>query len=166
MDANTVNFTIVNFDANNKILGVTFDDHPAIVNIPLMSPLPQTQQDIEQLIKQYTAPVEIVQARTDANTDISFIADLVNQPITTTRFSVRPSADIIRLRSGASISANTNVNLNTPNLDVNLRAQITKNMELQQKSDLANTLISFGLLQTNPVDLSQIVQVVIPAANT
>ena len=145
MDANTVNFTIVNFDATNRILGVTFDNHPAIINISLVAPLPQNQKDLEQLIKPYTTPVEIVQARSDSETDLSFIADLVNKPITTTRFSMRQ---------------------NPTELDVNVRAQLDKNRDIQQKSDFANTLISFGLLQTNPVDLSQIMQVVLPTANT
>ena len=167
MDANTVNFTIVNFDANNKVIGVTFDNHPGIVNIQLVAPLPQTQQDVENLVKQYTAPAEIVQARNDANTDISFIADLINNPITTTRFSIRPKG--ITLRDGTPLDANTQIDLNvTPNtlLDANVRAQLAKNRDIQQKSDFANTLISFGLLQTNPVDLSQIMQVVLPTANT
>ena len=184
MDANTVNFTIVNFDANNKVIGVTFDNHPGIVNIQLVAPLPQTQQDVENLVKQYTAPAEIVQARNDANTDISFIADLINNPITTTRFSIRPKG--ITLRDGTPLDANTQIDLNvTPNtlldanvraqlaknrdiqlLDANVSAQLAKNRDIQQKSDFANTLISFGLLQTNPVDLSQIMQVVLPTANT
>ena len=147
MDANTVNFTIVNFDANNRILGVTFDNHPAIINISLVAPLPQNQKDLEQFIKPYTTPVEIVQARSDSETDLSFIADLVNKPITTTRFSMRQKPTEL-------------------DLDVNVRAQLAKNRDIQQKSDFANTLISFGLLQTNPVDLSQIMQVVLPTANT
>jgi hypothetical protein len=145
MDANTVNYTIVNFDATNRIVGVTFDNSPAIINISLVAPLPKNQQELEHLIKQYTAPVEIVQARSDSETDLSFIADLVNNTITTTRFSIRPKSS---------------------QLDENIRAQLAKNREIQQKSDLANTLISFGLLQTNPVDLSQIMQVALPIANT
>jgi len=145
MDANTVNYTIVNFDANNRMLGVTFDNHPAIINISLVAPLPQNQKDLEHLIKQYTTPVEIVQARSDSETDLSFIADLVNKPITTTRFSLRPKST---------------------ELDENIKAQLVRNREIQQKSDLANTLISFGLLQTNPVDLSQIMQISFPITNT
>ena len=168
MDANTVSFTITNFDENRKLLSVTFENG-STASIQLMPPFPQTQEEIENVVKQFTPPTEVVHAL-NANTDLSFVSDLINQTITTTRFSIsRAKANAVPTINN-TVQANTLYsNVNTPptsGLSDTDRAKIYKNMELKQKSDLANTLISFGLLQTNPVDLSQIVPVVIPTANT
>lgn len=152
-DISTVNFTITNFNEEEKQLDVVFDDG-GWAKIQLKAPLPTKQSELEDIVKQFTSPVEVMQAKS-ANTDLSFIHSLVNQDIETTRQSL----------NNLSNSENPqNMALPDPT-DPKIMMQIRKNYELQSQSDMANTLISFGLLKENPVDLSQIIDVTSEIAN-
>jgi hypothetical protein len=138
MDHTTVNYTITNFNEAEKQLDVIFDDG-GWAKIQLKAPLPSTQEELEIIIKQFTSPQEVIKGKSDT-TDLSFISSLVNQSIQTTRISNTPPP----LPPGVSTTPPT------PN-------QI-KNMQLRQQHSLAEQLVAFGVLNKNPVDLSQIVE--------
>ena len=157
-DISTVNFTITNFNEEEKQLDVVFNDG-SWAKIQLKDPLPTNQTELEDIVKQFTTPHEVFIIK-KANTDLSFIHSLVNQDIETTRHSLNN----VRLADGSILSNSENPqNMALP--DAKIMMQIRKNQELQSQSDMANTLISFGLLKENPVDLSQIIDVTSEIAN-
>jgi hypothetical protein len=143
MDHTIVNYTITNFNKTEKQLDVVFDDG-GWAKIQLKAPLPTNQEELEAVIKQFTPPVEVIQAK-NASPDLGFISSLVNQSKQMTRAS---TADVV-LPDGTKV---------LPNAGTAPTQQQIKNMQLRQQYSLAEQLVSFGVLKTNPVDLTQIVK--------
>ena len=138
MDYTTVNYTITNFNETEKQLDIIFDDG-GWAKIQLKAPLPTNQEELEVIIKQFTSPVEVMQAK-NANPDLSFITPLLNQNIKTTRIS----------NAQASLPPGGSPKPPTP--------EQIKNRQLRQQHSLAEQLVSFGVLDKNPVDLTQLVE--------
>jgi hypothetical protein len=139
----TFNYTITNFNEAEKQLDVIFDDG-GWAKIQLKAPLPSTQEELEAVIKQFTPPVEVMQAKT-TTADLSYINNLVNKSIQTTRAS---TADVV-LPDGTKV---------LPSVGTPPSQQQIKNIQIQQQYNLAEQLVTFGVLKTNPVDLTQIVK--------
>jgi glycosyltransferase involved in cell wall biosynthesis len=73
INVNNVTFVITNFDQEQKQIDVSFDDN-TYAKIQLKSPLPRSQTDLENIIKQFAKPLEVVQGYAE-DTDLSFIND-------------------------------------------------------------------------------------------
>lgn len=85
MSINELKYTITKFDEANKLLVVTFaDDGWAQLN--LVAPFPQSMEEIDAMVKQFAAPVEVMEAK-QARVDLSFIHAQVGTPRTTARHS-------------------------------------------------------------------------------
>jgi hypothetical protein len=88
MSLNQFTYTINEFDKENKTLRVSFDDGSwALIN--LVNPLPNTEEEIDNIVKQYTATKEIMEARSNSS-DLTFIDNLVGSSRTAERFSTTP----------------------------------------------------------------------------
>lgn len=80
------NYTITEFDKELKTIKVDFDDG-TWAQIQLREPIPTTQQEIDDIVKHYTASLEIMNTRkTEANLD--FISDMVGKERTAERHSL------------------------------------------------------------------------------
>jgi len=79
------NYTIDEFDAELKTLKVTFDDG-SWAKIQLREPIPTTEQEVDDVVKHYTATKEQVAART-GTANVNFIGAMVGQNRTAERFS-------------------------------------------------------------------------------
>lgn len=84
---NELKYTVSNFDAASTTISVDFDDG-TWAQIRLTKPLPKNKEELENLIKQFAAPVEAIQAIADPDADLSYINDLVGVQGTTTRKSL------------------------------------------------------------------------------
>lgn len=83
-------YKITKFDAENKTVVVTFDDgHWA--EIRLANPLPPNIEALEEIIKQYTAPKEVIEAQLAPSADLSYIEPLIDVERTAERFSIMPA---------------------------------------------------------------------------
>jgi len=133
-----LNYTITQWDAENKILDVVFADN-GWANIHLREPLPSNQQELEKIIKQFAAPIEAIQARTNPSVDLSYIAGLVGTQYTTTRFSINnPEPD---------------VGMSDPN-PAQTAERMQKMAQLQKLSmqkEIGDFLVAQNVLQTNPI---------------
>jgi hypothetical protein len=81
-------YTIDEFNIDTKTLKVTFDDG-GWASIALRAPLPTTEQEIDDIVKQFTATKEIMEAR-NGNINLNFINNMVGKSRTTDRFSTTP----------------------------------------------------------------------------
>jgi hypothetical protein len=80
-------YTITKFDAENKIVTVVYEDgHWA--DILLANPLPENIEQLEKLIRMYTPPAEVIEARQAPSADLTYIDQYVNIPRTTDRMSM------------------------------------------------------------------------------
>jgi hypothetical protein len=82
-------YKITKFDAENKTVVVVFDDG-AWAEIRLANPLPPTIEDLEKIIKTYTAPKEVIEAQLAPSADLSYIDALIDIERTAERFSLTP----------------------------------------------------------------------------
>ena len=133
-----LNYTITKYDAENKIVDVVFSDN-GWASIHLREPLPTNKEELEKIIKQFAAPVEVIQAREDTSVDLSYIAPLVGTQYTTTRFSVT-NPDVAMSRPNAPAQP-------TPEQML----QYAEFQRLQQQKQMGDFLVEQGLLQTNPI---------------
>jgi hypothetical protein len=79
-------YKITKFDNENKTIVVVFEDgHWA--EIHLANPLPANIEELEKLIKQYTAPKEVIEAQLAPSADLSYIEPLIDIERTAERFS-------------------------------------------------------------------------------
>jgi hypothetical protein len=86
----TLEYTITKFDEENKILVVTFADG-GWAQINLVAPFPASMDEIDAMVKQFAAPLEVMEAR-QATVDLSFIHPQVGSTRTTERLSRARSA--------------------------------------------------------------------------
>ena len=138
-------YTITKWDAENKILDVVFSDN-GWANIHLREPLPTNKEELEKVIKQFAAPIEVIKAREDTSIDLSYIAPLVGTQYTTTRFSaMNPDTTMSGPTTGQPIPP-------TPEQ----MQQYAKFQKLQQQKQMGDFLVEQGLLQENPVTQEQL----------
>lgn len=81
-------YKITKFDNENKTIVVVFDDG-SWSEIRLTNPLPPTIEDLEKIIKQYTAPIEVIEAQQSPSADLSYIDSFVGVERSAERFSLR-----------------------------------------------------------------------------
>ena len=88
---NTFKYTITKFDADNKIVVVTFENGKW-AEIRLTTPLPTTVEQLEAIIKRFTDPIEYMHALV-SDVDLSYIDALVGQERESNRYSERLNMD-------------------------------------------------------------------------
>jgi len=136
-------YTITKYDAENKIIDVVFSDN-GWANIHLREPLPTNKEELEKVIKQFAAPIEVIKAREDTSIDLSYIAPLVGTQYTTTRFSVtNPDATM----SGPMTPPPGQP---TPPTHEQMQ-QMQEFQKLQMQKEMGDFLVKQGLLQANPI---------------
>lgn len=80
-------YTITKFDEVNKIVTVSYEDGQW-ADIRLHEPLPTTIEQFDDIVKNFTAPYEHMQARV-SNADLSFISSNVGMRRTAPRLRLR-----------------------------------------------------------------------------
>ena len=80
-------YKITKFDDENKVVVVSYEDGNW-AEIRLTNPLPATVEELEDIIKRYTAPVEVIEAQKAPSADLSYIEPLVDVERTAERFSL------------------------------------------------------------------------------
>lgn len=80
-------YTITKFDEVNKIVTVSYEDGQW-ADIRLHEPLPTTIEQFDDIVRNFTAPYEHMQARV-SNADLSFISSNVGMRRTTPRLRLR-----------------------------------------------------------------------------
>lgn len=73
---NELKYTITSFDNELKLLEVKFDDG-SWAQIRLTTPLPKTLIELEEIIKQFSAPVEAIEAQVSPDADLSYISNII-----------------------------------------------------------------------------------------
>lgn len=123
-------YTITKFDDVNKLVTVTFEDN-GWADIRLTKPLPKNIEELENIIKQYSAPIEAIEAQTNPDADLSYINELIGVEKTTTRNQLNHNPvtpeDV------------------DPEIEANLR--MWEDMQFQQK--VSDVLVKLGVMQTN-----------------
>jgi len=82
----TFKYTITEYNQDLKTLKVDYDDG-SWAQIQLREPLPTTKQDLDDIVKQYTASKEVMEARNNT-ANLDFITDLIGQETTAERKSM------------------------------------------------------------------------------
>ena len=83
---NELIYKITNFDEENKVLTVVFEDG-GWANITLVTPLPDTPEAIDEIVKRFAAPIEHMEAK-QSTVSLAFVNAMVGIPRTTARFSI------------------------------------------------------------------------------
>jgi len=135
----TFNYTITKFDEVNKFLTISLENG-RWTNIALKVPLPKTKDDLDKIICQYELPQEVLDARSDTTTDLSFITNLVNQSQTADRLVLTKQ-----------------ININTPPSPSPDLTQAQSDLrKLQYQSIVGDSLVKFGILTENPITQSML----------
>ena len=79
-------YTVKGYDSNMKIIHVVFDDG-SWAKIPLPVPLPENQDQLDMVVRSFTPPKEILDARQAPVDSAAFINDLIGQTLKAERFS-------------------------------------------------------------------------------
>ncbi len=129
----TVKYTITKFDKENKLLVVTFEDG-GWAEIGLVNPLPKDQQELENIIKQFTAPKEAIDAQTNPDADLTYIDNLINieqecERLVLTQTSTPNEAD--------------------PEVEANLKMW----QDIEFKKKVGEALVSLGIVENNPAEI-------------
>lgn len=83
---NELIYKITQFDEENKVLSVVFEDG-AWANITLVTPLPETPEAVDEIVKRFAAPVEHLEAK-QSSVSLAYLTAMVGVPRTTQRFSL------------------------------------------------------------------------------
>lgn len=126
-------YTITKFDNTKKLITVSFSDG-AWAEIQLTNPLPKNITELENIIKQYSAPVEAIEI---SDTDLSYINSLLNIEKTTTRFSLTP-----------------NNNEQSDVVDPEIDAQMKMWQDAQFQHKVGEALVAFGVINNNPASIA------------
>jgi hypothetical protein len=129
-------YTITQYDPVNKILDVTFADN-GWANIHLKTPIPTSQTELEEVIKQFAASQEVIDARSDTTVDLSYINSMVGKQYSTSRFS----------QTAAMMGLPPNTEVPSP---ANMQ-QMLEFQQLQQQKQMGDFLVKYGVLATNPI---------------
>src|SRR5687768_11830342 len=79
-------YKITAFDRETKTLRVAFE-YGRWAQINLVLPFPQTIDDVHAIVRAYTLPKEVLDARDVTTPDLDFLADLVDKEFEAERFS-------------------------------------------------------------------------------
>jgi hypothetical protein len=82
-------YKITKFDAENKLVVVTFEDgHWA--EIALKNPIPTNLEELDVVVSLFTAPFEVMEARANTTIDLSFIEKAIDTERTAPRLRLNP----------------------------------------------------------------------------
>lgn len=129
-------YTITKFDKENKTIVVTFDDNHW-AEIRLVNPLPKTLQDLENIIKQFTAPLEAIEAQINPDADLTYIDSAVG---------IEKECDRLKLN---------NKQPETPpkKLDSEVEANMEMWADIQFQQKVGDALVALGVLTSNPATI-------------
>lgn len=123
-------YTITKFDAENKLVVVTFDDGNW-AELRLTNPLPKDITELEAQIKRFTAPKEAIEARLAPDADLSYIESLVGIEKECERFSFKPPEQAEQT------------------VDPEVEAQMKMFEESMFQNKVKEALVSLGVLTAN-----------------
>jgi hypothetical protein len=129
-------YTITKFDAENKLIVVTFDDG-AWAELRLTNPLPKDIISLEDHIKRFTAPKEAIEAQLNPDADLSYINTLVGVEKECERFSLNPNQEA---GSPEAVDHETEANL-----------AMWEQVQFQNK--VGEALVALGVVATNPATI-------------
>jgi len=89
-DLKVFEYQITEFNEEEKVLKVQFNDG-AWAQIPLMMPFPDTPEKIDAIVRTWTLPLELMEAKA-AKADLSFVKDMVGKTRRAERFSFKQAA--------------------------------------------------------------------------
>lgn len=90
---NTLKYTITKFDNELKQIDVVFEDG-SWAQVRLVVPLPKSITELEDIIKQFAAPVEAIEAQKNSDVDLTYITAFVGTPRECERLSLnKPTAN-------------------------------------------------------------------------
>lgn len=92
-DITLLNYKIEDFDEQNKIVKVTFEDG-SWAQIRLSSPLPNNIEELENLIKHYAPTVEHLQAQSEEK-DLSYINNAIGEQRTCQRRTQNQNTPVV-----------------------------------------------------------------------
>jgi hypothetical protein len=134
---NELKYTITKFDQENKIVVVTFADG-GWAEIGLTNPLPKNIEELEDVIKRFTSPVEALEARTNPDADLSYIDPLVGTERTTERLRL--------LKDPETTGPGTGALEIDPEAEANIR--MWEDVAFQNK--VGEALVKLGVITENP----------------
>lgn len=124
---NELKYTITKFDAEQKLIDVVFADGNW-AQIRLVVPLPKNVAELENIIKQFAAPVEALEAQASPDSDLSYIVPLVGNERTCERNRL------------------TQANAGEPTLDPELDALLAAQEQAAFESRVKDVLNKLGLV--------------------
>lgn len=130
---NKFKYTITKFDKDLKIIVVNFEDG-GWAEIGLTTPLPKNIDELESIIKRFTAPIEAIQAQMNPDADISFINSLIGVEKETERLSI-------------------NQNQVEMEIDPELENQIMQRENAEFEKKVSEVLFSLGIITQNPTEI-------------
>lgn len=126
----TVKYKITKFDKELKLVTVSFDDG-GWADIRLVNPLPKTTEELEAIIKQFTAPKEAIEAQLTPDSDLSYIDSLIGIEKECERLSLSPEQEALEL---------------DPQVEANMKMW----EEVQFQNKVSEALVKLGVLENNP----------------
>lgn len=75
-DSSLFRYNIIRFDEEKKVLYVEFDDGGRTC-IPLLLPFPRTLEEIDDIIRAFATPKELIDAARAPGSNLAFIKDYV-----------------------------------------------------------------------------------------
>lgn len=129
---NELKYVITKFDEETKTIQVSFEDN-SWAQIRLTNPLPKNQEELENIIKDYAAPVEAIETMISPDADLSYIKNIIDKQQTTTRKSLLAASE--------------------QTLDPEVEANANMWEKIHFKNQVSDVLVELGLLQSNPVKL-------------
>lgn len=129
---NELTYVITKFNETTKTIDVSFEDN-SWAQIRLTNPLPKNKEELENIIKEFAAPIEAIEAQISPDADLSYINSLVNEQNITTRKSVSIPLDQM--------------------LDPEAEANAEMWEQIHFKKQIGDVLVEFGLISTNPVSI-------------
>lgn len=126
-------YTITKFDAENKLLVATFDDG-GWAEIRLVNPLPKDVTELENIVKQFVAPKEAIEARTSPDADLSYIDGLIG---------IEKECDRLSL----------NQQNQSQEIDPEVEANMKMWEDVQFQKKVGEALVALGIVETNPATI-------------
>ena len=125
----TVKYTITKFDKEAKVVVVTFEDG-GWAELRLVNPLPKNIEELEDIIKRFTAPKEAIEAQLNPDADLSYIDNLIGVEKECERLVLNPS----------------NPTKPGPEMDPEVEAQMKEWEKQQFQNKVSEALVALGVI--------------------
>lgn len=130
-----VKYTVTKFDAQTKTAVVSFEDGNW-AELRLVNPLPKNLQEFENIVKQFAAPKEAIEAQTNPDADLSYIESIIGVEKECDRLILYPS-----------------VNMPNEELDPEVEANMKMWEDVQFQQKVGQALVALGVVSTNPATI-------------